>query len=72
MGLFSLVMNNGNYKKWVRYKMISGQNNDRTYKEAIYLEKAKKTNPGINPIDDPAEAIDFYMPLPDDVYKKWK
>lgn len=26
----------------------------------------------INPADDPAGAIDYYMPLPDDVYKKWK
>ncbi|HWP98786.1 MAG TPA: hypothetical protein VN426_18240 [Syntrophomonadaceae bacterium] len=29
-------------------------------------------NSSINPIEDPKEAIDFYMPLPDDVYKKWK
>ncbi|MDD3268157.1 MAG: hypothetical protein PHX14_02455 [Syntrophomonadaceae bacterium] len=29
-------------------------------------------NSTINPITDPKEAIDFYMPLPDDVYKKWK
>ncbi|MEN6460886.1 MAG: hypothetical protein ABFC94_05895 [Syntrophomonas sp.] len=27
---------------------------------------------GIHPINDPVDAIDFYMPLPDDVYKKWK
>ena len=27
---------------------------------------------GINPIDNPKDAIDFYMPLPDEVYKKWK
>lgn len=26
----------------------------------------------IHPIDDPVDAIDYYMPLPDDVYKKWK
>ncbi len=34
----------------------------------------QKTNDrsSINPIDDPREAIDFYMPLPDDVYLKWK
>jgi len=26
----------------------------------------------INPADNPNGAIDFYMPLPDDIYKKWK
>ncbi|MEN6328315.1 MAG: hypothetical protein ABFD18_19170 [Syntrophomonas sp.] len=31
-----------------------------------------KASSGIHPIDDPVDAIDFYMPLPDDVYKKWK
>ncbi len=29
-------------------------------------------NSTINPMEDPKEAIDFYMPLPDDIYKKWK
>ncbi|MDD2620815.1 MAG: hypothetical protein PHC92_09135 [Syntrophomonadaceae bacterium] len=28
-------------------------------------------NKTINPIDDPQDGIDFFMPLPDDVYKKW-
>jgi hypothetical protein len=31
-----------------------------------------KDNSEINPIDKPSGAIDQYMPLPDDVYKKWK
>lgn len=26
----------------------------------------------IAPIENPKGAIDFYMPLPDDIYKKWK
>ncbi len=26
----------------------------------------------IRPIDNPSGAIDFYMPLPDQVYKRWK
>jgi len=26
----------------------------------------------INPTESPIGAIDQYMPLPDDVYKKWK
>lgn len=26
----------------------------------------------INPTENPIGAIDQYMPLPDDVYKKWK
>lgn len=29
-------------------------------------------NNSINPITNPKEAIDFYMPLPDDVYEKWR
>lgn len=29
-------------------------------------------NSSINPITDPKEAIDFYMPLPDEVYHKWR
>lgn len=29
-------------------------------------------NDGICPMDDPGGAIDFYMPLPDEVYNKWK
>jgi len=33
---------------------------------------ANTNNSGINPIDNPMDAIDFYMPLPDEVYKKWK
>jgi len=35
-------------------------------------KKAGSKSIGINPIDNPGEAIDFYMPLPDEVYKKWK
>lgn len=30
-----------------------------------------KGNSSINPIDDPKEAIDFFLPLPNEVYKKW-
>ncbi len=30
------------------------------------------TNEDICSIENPCGAIDFYMPLPDDVYKKWK
>lgn len=29
-------------------------------------------NDGIAPIEHPSGAIDFYMPLPDEVYEKWK
>ncbi len=42
------------------------------------MKSGKKTGSSFNmdddirPIEDPAGAIDFYMPLPDDVYKKWK
>lgn len=42
------------------------------------MENAKKswaipnTDDEICPIDNPRGAIDFYMPLPDDVYEKWK
>ncbi|MEN6391425.1 MAG: hypothetical protein ABFD04_13505 [Syntrophomonas sp.] len=32
----------------------------------------KINNSSINPITDPKEAIDFYMPLPDKVYEKWR
>jgi hypothetical protein len=32
----------------------------------------KINNSSINPITDPKEAIDFFMPLPDDVYEKWR
>lgn len=31
-----------------------------------------KEHSTINPIEDPKEAIDFYMPLPDEVYIKWR
>jgi hypothetical protein len=42
------------------------------------LKSAKRTgyvnhdNRDISPIDNPTGAVDFYMPLPDDVYEKWK
>jgi hypothetical protein len=42
------------------------------------MKKQKKpgnipiTNDDIAPMDNPSGAIDFYMPLPDEVYKKWK
>ena len=40
------------------------------------MKNQKKTeassNDEIRPMEDPSGAIDFYMPLPDDVYKKWK
>jgi len=29
-------------------------------------------NSEINQIENPIGAIDQYMPLPDDIYKKWK
>ena len=32
----------------------------------------KINNSSINPITEPKEAIDFFMPLPDDVYEKWR
>ena len=38
-------------------------------------EKAGDSSPDndeIRTMDNPAGAIDFYMPLPDEVYKKWK
>lgn len=35
-------------------------------------EKKASDNSDINPIDDPKGAIDFYMPLPDEIYRKWK
>ena len=44
-------------------------------KSAGKTRNSKRTiddNRTINPIDDPQEGIDYYMPLPDDVYKKWK
>ena len=44
------------------------------------MKSAKKTGNSnmtndkseINPAENPIGAIDQYMPLPDDVYKKWK
>jgi hypothetical protein len=45
------------------------------------MKKAKKTgansyqtnvNSEINPAENPIGAIDQYMPLPDDVFNKWK
>ena len=43
------------------------------------MKKAKKTEPSLNktndgiaPIEDPSGAIDQYMPLPDEIYKKWE
>lgn len=41
-------------------------------KKPVARSKTNNDNSSINPIESPAEAIDFYMPLPDDVYKKWK
>jgi len=69
------------YRKWTRKKIIRGQNNNITYKEVdILMKSAKKTGNSnmtndkseINPAENPIGAIDQYMPLPDDVYKKWK
>lgn len=34
-------------------------------------KKPRANSNDISPIDNPTGAIDFYMPLPDDVYKKW-
>lgn len=39
--------------------------------ESINFVK-KLNNSSINPITDPKEAIDFFLPLPDDVYEKWR
>jgi len=45
------------------------------------MKSAKKTGASsnmtnnkseINPAENPIGAIDQYMPLPDDIYKKWK
>lgn len=45
------------------------------------MKKTTKTGAGsnttgakseINPADNPVGAIDQYMPLPDDVFNKWK
>ena len=43
------------------------------------MKSAKKTGASsnmtkseINPTENPVGAIDQYMPLPDEIYKKWK
>lgn len=45
---------------------------DRTPKTDSTNFFKKMNNSSINPISEPKEAIDFFLPLPDDVYEKWR
>lgn len=45
---------------------------DRTRKAESTDFFKRINNSSINPITDPKEAIDFFQPLPDDVYEKWR
>lgn len=44
----------------------------KSKKNAGDSSKQIDNNTEINPMENPIGAIDQYMPLPDDVYKKWK